>query len=112
MKQESINFVIKAFYNSSTILNQNGEVHLIDNFSIPLELKPLNYFSSPIDINGAFDIGSFTIAYRIQCGANYYGPDCSVFCRSAGHYTCDINGDKVCNEGYTNPLNDCKDHGK
>ena len=76
MKQESINFVIKAFYNSSTILNQNGEVHLIDNFSIPLELKPLNYFSSPIDINGAFDIGSFTIAYRIQCGANYYGPDC------------------------------------
>ncbi len=109
--------MIKAFYNSSTILNQNGEVHLIDNFSIPLELKPVNYFSSPIDINGTFDIGSFTIAYRIQCDANYYGPDCSVLCRahnskSAGHYTCDINGGKICKDGYTNPLNDCKDAGK
>ena len=50
-------------------------------------------------------------AMRVYCSNFYYGLNCSKFCKPAdsdvhGHYTCDENGNKVCNDGYIGA--DCK----
>ncbi|KAK3092618.1 hypothetical protein FSP39_005038 [Pinctada imbricata] len=62
-------------------------------------------------------------AYRVICDEYYYGPGCSNFCKPRddqfGHYNCDENGNKICNDGWTGEYCDqaaclpgChKDHG-
>ncbi|KAK6181383.1 hypothetical protein SNE40_009243 [Patella caerulea] len=44
-------------------------------------------------------------SYRIVCDKNYYGSGCSEMCRPRddqfGHYTCSVNGTKVCLDGWT-----------
>lgn len=46
-------------------------------------------------------------SYRVSCAPTYFGPDCSRSCvpvdDSSGHFTCDENGEKICQSGYTNP---------
>ena len=52
------------------------------------------------------------LGYRVRCLADYYGRNCSKYCRytnsSEGHYYCDNYGNKRCLEGWTNPLTNCK----
>ena len=43
--------------------------------------------------------------YRFGCANFYYGSTCEVFCQPHddninGHYTCDTQGNIVCNTGY------------
>ena len=44
-------------------------------------------------------------SYRVMCDEYYYGPECIDLCKPRddqfGHYTCDENGNKVCNQGWT-----------
>ncbi|VDN03270.1 unnamed protein product [Thelazia callipaeda] len=53
-----------------------------------------------------FDSGGFgmTIAYRIICASDYYGPQCSKFCQPisghVGHYECNSNGTLTCSAGW------------
>ena len=53
---------------------------------------------------------SVTISYRLLCSENYYG-DCSVFCEArdddSGHYTCDAQGNIMCNDGYQGNDTNC-----
>ena len=49
---------------------------------------------------------------RVVCKKNYTGSDCgNMICEprddSTGHFTCDINGEKVCLPGYQNPGTNC-----
>jgi len=43
--------------------------------------------------------------YRVVCDAGYYGPGCSTSCLPRddkfGHYACDNNGLKICDDGWT-----------
>ena len=43
--------------------------------------------------------------YRVVCDAGYYGPGCSTSCLPRddkfGHYACDNNGLRICDEGWT-----------
>ena len=43
--------------------------------------------------------------YRVVCDAGYYGPGCSTSCLPRddkfGHYACDNNGLKICDNGWT-----------
>ena len=76
-----------------------------------------NYIGDTIDLCpfGADCVceGNFLEPNCILCDENYYPPDlCNVQCipqdNSFGHYTCDPeSGDRVCLEGYTNPLTFC-----
>ena len=54
---------------------------------------------------------NITLTLTVVCAENYYGADCSVFCKAkddfTGHYTCDEDGEKVCLEGFTNPGSNC-----
>lgn len=44
-------------------------------------------------------------SYRVVCDAFYHGPECSDRCRprndSLGHYSCDGDGRRVCQEGWS-----------
>ena len=45
------------------------------------------------------------MGYRFGCANFYYGSRCEVFCQPHnddinGHYTCDTQGNIVCNTGY------------
>ena len=65
-------------------------------------------------IDGTF-FGSdvtFTVSLNLTCPANYYGPDCSIYCRPAnssdrGHYTCLSDGSRQCLPGYRNETTYC-----
>ena len=48
---------------------------------------------------------TFSYRYRVVCDAGYYGPGCSTSCLPRddkfGHYACDNNGLKICDDGWT-----------
>lgn len=58
-----------------------------------------------------------TLQYQVRviCDPDYYGDTCARYCHARddvhGHYTCNPNGDKVCNAGwagkYCDQGNDC-----
>ena len=65
-------------------------------------------------IDGTF-FGSdvtFTVSFSLTCPANFYGSDCSTYCRPAnssdrGHYTCLSDGSRQCLPGYQNEITNC-----
>ena len=65
-------------------------------------------------INGTF-FGSdvtFTVNLFLICGADSYGPNCSIHCSPAntserGHYTCLSDGRKQCLPGYQDQTTNC-----
>ncbi len=74
-------------------------------FSITLENYQLRNYS------GQYGLGFLSLNISLTCSQNYYGPDCSRFCietnDSSGHYSCDNEGNIVCNDGYQDPLLGC-----
>lgn len=58
-------------------------------------------------------IGDFRmdVTVTVQCDPNFYGSNCSIACvprnDSQGHYTCNSNGQKVCNAGWIDPFYSC-----
>ena len=61
---------------------------------------------------GKNNIASLALRTRVVCKQNYNGFDCgNMICEpqgdSSGHFTCDINGNKVCLPGYQNPGTNC-----
>ena len=61
---------------------------------------------------GKNNIVSLALRIRVVCKENYNGSDCgNMICEpqddSTGHFTCDINGNKVCLPGYQNPGTNC-----
>jgi hypothetical protein len=56
------------------------------------------------------------LRWRILCATDYYGDDCSVYCKprddTDGHYTCNSNGTKECRVGYLDPLSNCTTKGE
>ena len=59
-------------------------------------------FSDPVTFTGNANYSHLELAFRLTCGEDQYGPDCT-FCvdNITGHYTCDnVTGVRVCLEGY------------
>ncbi|VDK69073.1 unnamed protein product [Litomosoides sigmodontis] len=48
-----------------------------------------------------------SIAYRITCASDYYGPRCLTFCQpmssTVGHFQCTSNGSLTCSDGWEGP---------
>ena len=66
-------------------------------------------FSATITYNGTYS--DVQLAFRLTCDPPLYGPNCS-FCMDSndttGHYYCNpLTGDKICQDGYQNPLTNC-----
>ena len=63
-------------------------------------------FTPTVTMQGIYGRVTMQFRFRVTCGTNYHGPYCATFCMpqdsdELGHYTCDSNGRKVCNLGYT-----------
>ena len=61
---------------------------------------------------GKNNIASLILNIRVVCKENYTGSDCGdMICELqddfSGHFTCNINGNKVCLPGYQNPRTNC-----
>lgn len=68
-------------------------------------------FSDPMTYSGIFNFSYIELAFNLTCGADHYGPDCTLCIETndtTGHYTCDTStGEKVCLEGYQEPQTNC-----
>jgi hypothetical protein len=85
---------------------------VVDNVILHPTVSPVLSSSDPFTEtmrhNGTYSI--VTVAFRLTCGPDHYGPDCS-FCRetndSSGHFSCNKTVGKVCLEGYQNLEANC-----
>ena len=88
--------------------------HVIDYFVLNFALTVEDTSLSNQRIDGAF-FGSdvtFIVSFNLACVADFYGPDCSIYCHPAnssdmGHYTCLSDGSRQCLPGYLNETTNC-----
>lgn len=85
---------------------------VVDNIFIYPDVEANESFSDSVTFTGNANISQLELAFRLTCGQDYYGPDCT-YCiptnDSTGHYICDaVAGEKVCLEGYQDPDTDCQ----
>lgn len=88
---------------------------LIDNIIIEANLDP-----HPFEDRGSNNLqvevhqqsggrAVINLGLAVYCAENFFGLDCN--CRdtndTSGHFTCDQNGIKTCNDGYTDPATNC-----
>ena len=97
-----------------TVTARDNDSVFIDNFTITFPVTLNNTFTTPVAYNGHQNIASITLAYRMFCANNYYGPQCRTYCvgknDKTGHYTCDCDGNKVCFDDFTGQ--NCTELGK
>jgi len=84
---------------------------LIDRVIVDKILGVSTVFSSVVSYSGRYNAATLQLSFRVQCSQNFYGSDCTTFCEpqssdTLGHFTCDSNGNRVCNSGYSPP--DCR----
>ena len=101
--QFQLNIVINNIVSSNI-----NNLELVDTVSFVRNLSPSTQLTSRM-VTGMFDQGEFELSYRVQCVTNYYGSDCNTLCVETDRFTCDQNGNIVCNEGYQNEANSCSD---
>jgi len=87
----------------------NSDDH-VDDVYIELELPSPSSISYQY-YTGDYENSEIEIRYRLHCLGDYYGPDCARYCVDTdsieGHYSCDTDGNKICNTGWTNPSLSC-----
>ena len=82
-----------------------------DDVYVTVTLIPSSSFTSRRSYNGVNGNCEIDLSFRIQCGNNFYGSNCATFCvardDSGGHYSCGINGEKICLIGWRGPSGGC-----
>lgn len=82
---------------------------IVDSIIISPDIPPNVMFSDTMTYSG--NISRVQLAFRLTCGPDHYGAHCS-YCvdtnDTTGHFSCDpVTGNRVCLEGYQNPLTNC-----
>lgn len=84
---------------------------IVDTIIIDVNISLATTFTTPTIYTGAAQYAQMELSFRVMCTENFYGQDCSKFCEarndSAGHYTCDAQGNRVCLTGYQDPSSNC-----
>ena len=92
----------------------NADDH-VDDIYVSISRTPSSTFSSRAAYNGVHGNSRIELSFRVQCGRNFYGSNCSTYCvarnDSGGHYTCGINGERVCLSGWSEPSTSCTTRG-
>ena len=85
--------------------------HLDDITIHPNITQASDTFTDIMSFTGFYSVSHVQLAFRLQCSPHYYGEDCSRYCidtnDDTGHYSCDEAGDKLCLDGYQNPVTNC-----
>ena len=88
--------------------NSNDDV---DNVDVTITLMPNSTFTPRQWYTGVYGNSRIELSFRLQCGSNLYGSNCTTFCvarnDSEGHYSCGSDGQKMCLMGWTEPTNNC-----
>ena len=88
----------------------------VDDIYVTITLTPSSSFTSRRAYTGIYGNSRIVLSFRVQCMSNYYGSDCATYCvprdDSEGHYSCRLNGQKICLNGYEgmnceNEINEC-----
>ena len=87
-----------------------GAPRVVDRVLIDLELKISSSFTERRTYRGINGFSQFDMSFRIdgECGENYYGPQCNIFCsEEEGVFTCDSEGNRVCVDPALDPDTNC-----
>ena len=83
----------------------------VDDIYVPISLNP---GSSVVQrtTTGEHNRGRIELSFRLDCRMNFYGRNCSIFCQPFddsvnGHFTCGLNGERVCLSDWQDPGNRC-----
>lgn len=89
---------------------------LVAQFDVPIDISLGDNRSARVERNTPYPDRIFhgTFLYltiELNCGDNFYGPECAKFCEprndEKGHYICDENGNIVCLEEFQNEASNC-----
>ena len=92
----------------SGVILPSNEWHTLDhkgkNARITYRFVLCSTWSVPIELPLIGSVSPRQFRVRVKCSANYYNTTCTTFCRPRddqfGHYTCGLNGEKVCLAGW------------
>ena len=83
----------------------------VDDIYAEISLTPSSSFTSTRRYSGDHGNGVIHLSFRVQCTASFFLDDCSRFCQprddSSGHYTCGVNGQLSCLEGWQDTATNC-----
>ena len=90
----------------------DGGDDLVDRVAFNVQQVANGQWSFTHQQTGYYGIVTMGAEFRVGCNTNYYGHSCTTYCAATdsttdGHYTCDVNGNKVCNAGYRDPTLNC-----
>ena len=84
---------------------------LVDKFIINITGPAGQNYTSVQTHTSVNNIAEIDLSFAVVCTNDHYGSDCGTFCveknDNGGHYSCDIEGNRVCKDGYQNPLTNC-----
>nr|XP_033813216.1 protein jagged-2-like isoform X2 [Geotrypetes seraphini] len=105
---KSYSLILEAWDLDNDTASDPGEDLLMQQVTRSGMLSPGEHWQSFHD-NGHGTLIEYKI--RVRCDESYYGPSCNKLCRPRddyfGHYSCDINGNKVCLDGWAG--SECKE---
>ena len=83
----------------------------VDDIYVTISLTPSSSFTSRTAYSGVHGNSRIELSFRLQCGSNLYGNNCTTFCEarndSEGHYSCGTSGQRICLSGWSGPSSDC-----
>ncbi|XP_076468244.1 uncharacterized protein LOC143299039 [Babylonia areolata] len=100
---EKYTLVVEAWHDHDGYRSTQDRRHLIARAVQGGRLQPSALWQNHSTSSG--DIADLAFRFRVRCDPNYYGSGCDLLCRDAndsivGHYTCDVNGARVCLSGW------------
>jgi hypothetical protein len=105
--QGRIQFFIDAI-DSAVVLTETLDI--INRFPINLELELGQRLTQRATYTGVFNVSlqAIDMGFRVQCSDDYYGSDCSTFCRPlAGVNMCENQEGIVCIQNNRDPSTNC-----
>lgn len=77
----------------------------VDDIYVPISLNPNS--SLTITSTGDHNRGTIKLSIRLVCWENFFGRNCSIFCQPNEHFTCGLNGERICRSDWQDPGNRC-----
>ena len=98
------------FYMEVIDFDSSTARQFVDSFAINVNSPISSSYSARMSHTGLHNIGTLELDYRIVCADDFYGTDCSVFCRpmmdinGVQMYSCNSDGSRNCLNGYIGEL--------
>lgn len=107
------------FYLEAAIDVSNFGSVVMETFSVDVDIQVSSNYTAVSQsgialVSNQGPPGILRVRVKTECEDNFFGPNCDVHCIPrddvAGHYTCDMQGDRVCLPGYCEEVgNSCSE---